>query len=289
MDTNNRDYNSISPSAKVLLQVKGVTKIPFAKEVAAMMADEETDLLFINEETPYFWGRVVHFENRYWSIDQLLKDLPVKNILELSSGFSFRGLDRVLHHKDCHYIDTDLPGVIAAKRNFTDSLLPEDHHQMGHLEMLGLNAMDEAAFQSVVSRFDAGEIAIVNEGLLMYLDTAEKKKLCHSIRLALQQHGGYWITADIYIKLEMDDPRMQGDDPLNKFFEQHKIRENMFDSFEAAEAFFREEGFVIDREATLDPSVLTGLAYFRKHYTDEQMAVMSKAQKIQATWRLKLA
>src|SRR5215217_1197779 len=154
METNNRDYNSISPSAKVLLLVKGVTKIPFAKEVAAMMAEEETDLPFINEETPYFWGRVVHFENRYWSIDQLLKDQPVKNILELSSGFSFRGLDKVLQDKDCHYIDTDLPGVIAAKRSFTDSLIPEDHSHMGNLEMLGLNAMDEEAFQSIVSRFD---------------------------------------------------------------------------------------------------------------------------------------
>lgn len=289
MKTNNRDYNSISPSAKVLLLVKGVTQIPFAKEVAGMMTKEETDLLFINDETPYFWGRVVHFENRYWSIDQLLKDQPVNNILELSSGFSFRGLDKVLHHKDCHYIDTDLPGIIAMKRSFVDSLIPEDHSQMGNLEMLGLNALDDTAFESVIKRFDAGEVAIVNEGLLMYLDTAEKRRLCHSIRRVLEQHGGYWITADIYIKREMEDPRMQQNDPLNKFFEQHNIRENMFDSFEAAEAFFKEEGFVIDREATLDPSVLTGLAYFRKNYTDEQMAVMSKAQKIQATWRLKLA
>ena len=57
----------------------------------------------------------MHFENRYWSIDQLLNDLTIINILEISSGYSFRSLEYT-RQKAVHYIDTDLPDVIAAKK-----------------------------------------------------------------------------------------------------------------------------------------------------------------------------
>jgi hypothetical protein len=41
--------------------------------------------------------------------------LPIKNILELSSGFSFRGLETT-KQKGFYYIGTDLPDVIATKK-----------------------------------------------------------------------------------------------------------------------------------------------------------------------------
>lgn len=287
METNARDYSSISPSAKVLLLLKGRTTIPFAREVASLVATDHSDLPPMDEQTPYFWGRMVHFENRYRSIDQLLEGLPVKNILELSSGFSFRGLDRVLR-EDCHYIDTDLPEMIAAKKPFLEQLAAGAAYA-GRLEMEPLNALDETAFQQVVRHFPEGPVAVVNEGLLMYLGVPEKIKLCSIIRKVLEERGGYWITADIYIKREMEDPNIQVNDPLNRFFEQHRIRENMFDDFEHAAVFFKEQGFVVDKEAETDLSGLSAFQQLKEHVSVDQLAVLKKAQVIQATWRLKLA
>jgi hypothetical protein len=43
------------------------------------------------------------------------------------------------------------------------------------LETLPLNALDEAQFAETVGRFPQGEIVIVNEGLLMYLNTEKNK------------------------------------------------------------------------------------------------------------------
>ena len=37
----NRDYNTISPSAKSLLLMKGLTNIPFAKEAAQLLIDQD--------------------------------------------------------------------------------------------------------------------------------------------------------------------------------------------------------------------------------------------------------
>lgn len=180
---NNRDYNTISPSAKALLYLKGLTSIPFAKTAAEqMMLPDKYDSDFNIREFG-FWARVVHFESRYWSIDHLLEDTEVKNVLELSSGFSFRGLASVAAHGDVHYIDTDLPDVITTKKQLVEAIKPE---LKGTLEVLPLNALDEVAFEELISHFPEGEVAIVNEGLLMYLGTSEKEKLCriiHSIYL----------------------------------------------------------------------------------------------------------
>lgn len=280
-----RDYSSISPSAKSLLLLKGHTDIPFAREAAAFYSQSFTPD-FSNIEFS-FWARVLHFESRYKSINQLMADINIPNILELSSGFSFRGLDMVCN-RNIHYIDTDLPGIIDVKKEFVNSV---DHKRCkGDLETLALNALDELAFASVIDRFEDGNILFVNEGLLVYLNTEEKQKLCRIIHDVLEKRGGYWITADVYIRTDEEiSPELKVNDKLAAFFEKHRIRDNMFDSFEAAETFFNDMGFVIDKVATDNHAELTSLPHFMKLVTPERLAELQKMKKPQATWRLKVS
>ena len=155
-----RNYTTISPSAKELLLMKGLTNIPFARQAAELITLPEPYTPDTTKKDVIFWARVVHFENRYWSIDQLLTELPVKNILEISSGFSFRGLETVKQN-GYHYIDTDLPDIIETKQRFMQAL--GNGNQPGKLEILPLNALDSRQFDEVVSHFPKGELAIVNE------------------------------------------------------------------------------------------------------------------------------
>jgi len=282
---NQRDYSTISPSAQSLLFLKGLTNIPFAREAAELMLRPQKYEPDYSNTDFLFWARVVHFESRYWSIDQLLSDLPIKNILELSSGFSFRGL-KAIEQDGVHYIDTDLPGVIDTKAAFVKDLQPHPNPK-SKLEILPLNALDEQAFMDIINRFPANEpIVIVNEGLLMYLSMPEKIRLCQIIQTVLDERGGYWITADIYLKQRNRLPDMQMDDKLAKFFEQHHVRDNMFESFEQAEEFFTGQGFVIDKKAKPDPEKLSTLPYFFKSASPEQLKMLSSTPKIQQTWRM---
>src|ERR1043166_118090 len=121
MSVPNRDYNSISPSAQALLLLKGLSSIPFAKEAAALMLHSEKYEPDVSDKDPYFFAKLLHFENRYWSIDQLLTSLSSRNILEISSGFSFRGL-QMTHENNIHYIDTDLPDLIDIKKKYVTAL-----------------------------------------------------------------------------------------------------------------------------------------------------------------------
>jgi hypothetical protein len=286
METSNqRDYSTISSSAKALLYLKGYTNIPFARQAATlMMQPEKYEPDFANGDF-LFWSRVVHFESRYWSINQLLADLRIKNILELSSGFSFRGLEAIAQD-GVHYIDTDLPGVIETKAAFVQELQPHSNPK-SKLEILPLNALDEKAFMEMVSRFPQDEpVVIVNEGLLMYLSIPEKEQLCRIIRKMLEERGGYWITADIYLKQRNRLPDMKLDDNLAKFFEQHHVRDNMFDSFEQAENFFGDQGFTIDKKATPDREKLSTLPYLLKSASPDQLKLLGSAPRIQQTWRM---
>jgi O-methyltransferase involved in polyketide biosynthesis len=228
----------------------------------------------------------MHFESRYWSIDQLLNQTESKNILELSSGYSVRGLD-MCTRKPVHYIDTDLPDVIATKRQLIAQVGVESDLE-GQLDLVSLNAMDASEFGVVAGKFGPGAITVVNEGLLMYLNTTEKTQLCRTIRDVLKESGGYWITADVYVKRPED---MRASIPQSRkeaaFFEQHNIEENKFDSYEQADSFFKAQGFELVKEAKIDFRELSVMPYLAETLPPEFRDRREPPPKIQATWMLK--
>lgn len=284
-----RDFSSISPSAKWLIAMKGHTDIPFAKEAATLLKYPDEFVPDFKKRDLTFWARTVHFESRYKSIDKLLEGVNIQNILELSSGYSFRSLVYT-KNKETHYIDTDLPDVITAKNNFINSLKSNGAVVNGKLELLPLNALDTDKFKETVNHFSPGEIVIINEGLLMYFDKNEKEKLCSIIHNILKERGGYWITADIYLKFKKRLPKfnLALDNKTKEFFEQQNIDNNRFESFKQAEQFFNDMGFVIDKKAKIKYSQLSSFKYLMKSLTLKNLFNFRKGGKIQTTWRLKV-
>lgn len=253
MTTSSRDFSDISPTAKSLLLMKGYTDIPFAREAAELISLPGKYAPSLADKDIMFLIRMLHFENRYKSINQLMEGIPVKNILEVSSGFSFRGLHAVQDH-DIHYIDTDLPEIIRAKKDLIHRFKNKKETQAGRLETLAMNALDAGQFAVVTGRFTGGPVVVVNEGLLMYLNDREKAELSSGILKLLRERGGYWITADIYLKMPQSFPAHKlGDSELEQIFQRNNVEQNKFDSFEAAEAFFNAQGLIIDKEA--DPGL----------------------------------
>lgn len=180
--------------------------------------------------------RSMHFENRYKTVDEALRKCCITNIIEMSSGFSFRGL-ALCADEDVDYIDTDLPGIVATKTDLISTLVcqwPEN------FTVAPLNVLDESAFGSLVAQLPAGLVAIVNEGLLVYLNSNEKRRLCAIIHSILKERGGCWITGDIYIK---DTVKIPQQDETQKFIDAHNVEENKFEDYASAEEFFNSCGF----------------------------------------------
>jgi O-methyltransferase involved in polyketide biosynthesis len=272
-----KDFTSISPTARALTQLKAFTKIPFAGETAQLIEASDRD----------FFGRIIHFENRYWTIEKLMESSAAKNVLELSSGYSFRGLDYCLRG-NYHFIDTDLPEVINSKQAILSELLNEQRktEMKGTLELLPLNVMNREEFFSITNRFSSGELMVVNEGLLIYLNEEEKKQLCACIHEVLKKRGGCWITGDIYLRHERDGGTAI-DEQTKKFRRDHHIHENSFESFEAAEQFFNACGFKVTGKESLALEKLSILDRL-KDRKEEVSERLQNGPAIRESWKLEI-
>jgi hypothetical protein len=221
-----RDFSTVSPSAKSLLLVKAQTPLPYATRAASLLFGPDA-VAAAAPSAPATRARVAHFELRARSL-------------------SFRGL-ALAARSPVTYVDTDLPEMASLKADLVAQLHPPSLPPLvGTLHVQPLNALDADAFRETVHSLPSGgEIAILHEGLLMYLDDDEKARLAASVREALLARGGAWITADVYVRSETHLPR---DAKTEKFLTAHRVEENKFADWEAAEAFFTSNGFEIARK-----------------------------------------
>lgn len=283
-----KSYTSISPSAKALLLTKALTDIPYIADAAKLVwGDSVAAMGKPKQDNPMFWGRLLHFEVRYKSVDQMLAELGGTNIFEISSGYSFRGLHMAVTRSDVFYVDTDLPGVVEDKLNLLDRLVEtKDLNLQSELIIKSLNALDENEFIKIIDLFPPGPITIVNEGLLMYLNNNEKSILCQIIHKILKQRGGYWITADIYIKKELGQSTVP--DQFSQFLAAHNVEENKFESFTQAEEFFNAQGFKIHKKASpIDRQTLSALNYIDPKILQTYAQKTGSVPRIRETWALK--
>jgi len=137
-----RDYSTISPSALSLLLMKAESCIPFAKQAAALLwADGTPKELADAMAVAGAPQRLRHFENRYFSLDSLLKEANLPRVLEMAAGLSFRGLELARSQADAFYVDTDLPQIIDLKTDLVARLHPAP--LLGSLRVQPLNVLDD--------------------------------------------------------------------------------------------------------------------------------------------------
>jgi O-methyltransferase involved in polyketide biosynthesis len=239
--TEARDFSTISPSARALLLVRAQTSLPYARRAAELLFGQQAVAAAEREAgvTPGAEGRRRHFEIRANSIDDALAELGATRILEIAAGLSFRGL-AMAEREGIFYLDTDLPEMTATKADLVRRLHPAP--LAGSLRVQALDALDADAFRSAFRQLPPGPIAIVHEGLLMYLDDAEKAGLAASVREALLERGGAWVTADVYVRSAVKPFR---EERTKQFLEAHRVEEKKFADWSAAEAFFAAQRFAV--------------------------------------------
>jgi O-methyltransferase involved in polyketide biosynthesis len=235
-----RDYSSISPSARSLLLVKAQTDLPFARQAAELIfgADAVAQAASLDRAAT---ARRAHFELRARSLDEALRAESATNILEIAAGLSLRGL-AMASQENLAYVDSDLPELTSIKAELVAQLHPGP--LVGTLHVQPLDALDPEAFRRTVRAMPRRPMAVVHEGLLMYLGEEEKARLATSVREALLERGGAWITADVYVRSETHLPR---DEKTQTFLAEHRVDENKFADWHAAEVFFMSNGFLIER------------------------------------------
>ena len=149
--------------------------------------------------------RLWHFVERYKSLDTMLAASGITTVIELAAGLSLRSL-ALAQRQAVRYLDTDLPEMIETKRKLVERLAVGP--LVGDVTLRAMNALADGELATAVDELPAGPVALLNEGLLMYLDDAEKRRLAASVREVLARRGGVSITADIYLKTPPEMPQI---------------------------------------------------------------------------------
>ena len=154
----------------------------------------------------------------------------------------------------------DLPIVIDQINYMTSKVITEKQKPL-----ISFNAVDATNYESMrqVLNDVKGEICIMTEGLLFYLNDSELISMCQAIRKLLSEFGGCWITADgggnSDIYLLTLGALYQGDKEkmtmiMKKFMNSManvQAHTNTFaaNRFEKAKEFLEKQGFVIQEES----------------------------------------
>ena len=111
------DHAKISLTAKLTAYLRGFSDIPYAAEASELVhAREAFDQLLrgddLTREDLTWYAPVL--EARAKSLDEMIRRSGVRQVLELASGLSLRGL-AMTAIPNLVYVETDLPDMIAQK------------------------------------------------------------------------------------------------------------------------------------------------------------------------------
>ena len=218
---NDKEYEEISPTAIVTSYPRIFTDISYEKEIYNWLEKH------CNEEVTLNKMLAPEIEARYKLTNKLLDKYNIKQVLELASGYSSRGL--IYSKKGYNYIELDLEIVSKNKKeilNCIDKDIPKS------LNVISGNALRKDDFNKIESYLKSDEeIAVINEGLLRYLTFDEKKIVAQNIYDLLSKYGGIWITCDVTPKKFMDSQDKALPD-FNKKLATITSRNNLNDRFE---------------------------------------------------------
>lgn len=255
------DYSKISITAKLVAYFRKFSDIPFAQDVASYIGaekavmeiagkvqSEDEDASHQKEMTDQ--GKIFAplLEARYKSIVQIIQKTGIKQVLELASGFSLRGL-AMSQNADITYVESDLPGINDEKNKLiADLRRRHDLKDFRNHYVVNANALSRSDLEGAAARLKHDQpLVVVNEGLIPYLSAVERAVLADNVRHLLRRFaGGAWITPDFTTKqlAHADAPEY-----IKRFRKaiqgatERQLHEEAFDSEESINEFIAEHGF----------------------------------------------
>jgi O-methyltransferase involved in polyketide biosynthesis len=204
------DLARVGVTAKLAAYYRQFSDLPFAKEAAALVgAGEAFDALVqahhLEPEKLSFYAPM--FEARYKSISELARKSGAKQLLELASGYSLRGLD-LTRDPAFRYVEVDLADVVQQKARLLEALRRAHGIPVapGH-RLATADVLDLAQLRSAADQLRRDEpVLILCEGLIGYLTRDESERLAENVRSVLSEfHGGTWFTPDFSFKADARD------------------------------------------------------------------------------------
>lgn len=284
-------FSKISPTAKLVAYFRQFSDIAFAKDISDIIeakgvAEKLCGSTSVLVDLERFVAPAI--EARYKSMISAIDRTGITQILELASGLSFRGITMSKNPK-ITYVETDLPELTLEKLSIVERV-PEMSRacRRDNLHFESVDALSKNDLHRAIRHFDDKKpIAIIHEGLYMYLSRIEKEILANNIKDILNQFGGCWITPDIMIQSEMTSlmsrPKVQS--IMNQLTASittltgRDLNQEQFKDQEDVSSFFKKLGYKISTHPQIDGSYeLTSLR--KLPMNDDHLKILESALKL---------
>jgi O-methyltransferase involved in polyketide biosynthesis len=245
-----KEFEKISPTAKLVAYSRTFTDIPFAKEIAIKSNAKQS----FEEQTGDIRGSPI-WEARYKVTDKIIKEHGITQVLEIASGLSPRGLS-MTRNSDVVYVATDLPQILEEEKEIAQSILAQSNESRPNLHFQAVNALDMESLSKAVTFFKKDKsLAVITEGLLPYFSMEEKQTLAKNIHKIFSEYSGCWITNEVYSKDALKKISQSADDFAKNRMKQDQYNilsgNNVFSDEAEINRFFEQEGFKIEKYSHL--------------------------------------
>lgn len=237
------NFESIIPTALHTAYPLIYTDIPYANEIYEALCEYGFPDNLKNDKLTF------EIEARYVLIDKFLKESEITQVLELACGFTSRGLNFCQQNADFVYVELDLPKVIKEKKSILNKVVGNLPNNLYFVEG---NALNKDDINKALKHFDLSKpIAVINQGLMRYLDFDEKRTLTRIVYDVISRNNGIWLTCDFTPAkfLVTEDKNLTGKEDYNKKLTQVTDRNNAawrFKDKKEVEKFLQEENLKIE-------------------------------------------
>lgn len=231
-------------------------------------------------------------EARYKSFDRFVG--AHESVFELAVGTSVgRGL-MISDDQTKLYIGSDLPGMIERSRKFIARIKRESrsNHYLEVANVLSYEELSDAA-RHFGSRRD---VAIIHEGLWLYLTTKEQIAAADNIRRLLEHYGGVWVTPDIWDveSVERMDSSLGHEvrSAIPRISQRlscltgRDLKKNYFKNSQEATCFLEKFGFEVHHHPMIED--LLSLVSIRKLWGEREYDLYADALRQRRVWTMSL-
>ena len=135
------------------------------------------------------FGRQLYWRHR-WMGERIAAHAPSLAI-EIGAGLSSRGLAHARAHAEMQWIDLDLADIVMARRALLAGHVLPTNYRLEAGDLL------DPAFAATLNAPVGGAISIITEGVVDYLNIAEKTRVWRTVAALLQRLGGGRYLCDI--------------------------------------------------------------------------------------------
>jgi O-methyltransferase involved in polyketide biosynthesis len=248
-------HEHISPTAWLIAYERTLSDIPLSseifREIEKIIGPGQTSFDVAGIDALKVPQMAVTWESRFKIINHVLKLHHANQVLELAAGFSPRGLS-MAKDTSVTYVEVDLPGLVQDKHQIIETLIDQGRLPvLPNFHLLAGNALNLPDLLAAARFFSDAPVAIVNEGLLPYLNRAERTTLAQNVHSLLERFGGVWITPDIEIPLP-EGTIVKARTEQVETITGVDLLKNRFENEEAARVFFENLGFQIERHRFME-------------------------------------